>query len=362
MPQSLNSETLAQIIDGSSISSFVLNNEHIVIHWNKAIEVLTGVSRDKVVGTDEQWKAFYPSKRPCLSDLVVDNASIEEIRLHYGKKVKKSSLTDDAYEVEDYFPSLNGTGKWLYFTASPIRRNDGTVIGSIETIKDITKHKAAEENLHHYLKEITKAQEEERKRIARELHDDTTQVLGSISRQLDNFIRKNPNLAPNDMLFLKNIQEQINHGVHDLQRFCQGLRLSILDDLGLIPALRSLVKSLQESQKIHAELQVVGEVKRFPPEIESTLFHIVQEAINNIKKHAQASEAKVIIRFLKKGIDISISDNGQGFELKARIDEFPREGKLGLTGIEERVQLLGGTLEVSTAPGKGTTLDIHLDC
>jgi signal transduction histidine kinase len=152
-------------------------------------------------------------------------------------------------ESENFFPHLNGSGKWLHVTASPIRKNGGLLIGAIETVEDITERKQAEENLHHYLNEITKAQEEERKRIARELHDDTAQVLGSLSRQLDNFVRKNQSLAPSDMLFLKSIQDQINQGAHDLHRFCQGLRLSILDDLGLIPALRSLLKSLQEGEE-----------------------------------------------------------------------------------------------------------------
>ena len=210
------------------------------------------------------------------------------------------------------------------------------------------------------MQEITRAQEEERKRIARELHDDTAQVLGSLSRQLDNFIRKKHGLAPNEVFFLKDLQAQLNRGVEGVHRFSQALRLSVLDDLGLIPALRSLAKSLQESDGIGTDLKVLGGERRFSPEVELLLFRIVQEALNNIRRHAQASEAQVVMEFAEDRIKVTISDNGRGFELSGRVDDLPRSGNLGLAGIQERARLLGGTLEVQSTPGKGTTLIVEV--
>jgi len=354
----LGPETLAKIIDGTSIASFVINVQHKVTHWNTAIEALSGIKREEVIGTDEEWRPFYTKKRPGMADLIVDGASPDKIEAYYQDKFKKSRLIDGAYEGEDFFPALGGSGKWLHFTASPIRDDNGEIIGAIETLEDVTERKRAEENLHYYLQEITRAQEDERKRIARELHDDTAQVLGSLSRQLDNFVRKKHGFTPNEVFFLKDLQAQLNQGVRGVHRFVQDLRPSLLDDLGLIPALRSLMKGLQESDGLSTDLKVVGRERRFSPEVELLLFRVVQEAVNNIRRHAQASEAQLEIDFAEDRIKLTISDNGRGFELLERVDDFVRSGKLGLAGMQERVGLLGGTLEVEPTPDKGTTLTV----
>jgi two-component system sensor histidine kinase DegS len=351
---------LAKIIDGSSIPSFVINKQHRVIYWNIAIEALTDIKRDKIIGTDEQWRAFYSEKRPTMADLIVDGAQEKEIETYYRGKCRKSQLIEGAYEAEDLFQELGRTGRWLHFTASPIRNKEGAIIGAIETLEDDTERKRAEENLRYHLQQITRAQEEERKRIARELHDDTAQVLGSLSRQLDNFIRKKHGFASNEVLFLKDLQTQLNRGLQSMQRFVQDLRPSLLDDLGLIPAVRSLVKGLQESDGIDAELKIVGGEKRFPLEVELLLFRIVQEALNNIRRHAHASEAQVVMEFKADEVRVTVTDNGRGFELRGDVDDLPRIGKLGLAGMQERARLLGGTIEVNSVPGKGTTLVVDV--
>jgi two-component system sensor histidine kinase DegS len=361
MPQSLNSEMLAKIIDGSSIPSFVINREHIIIHWNTAIEALTDINREDAIGSDYQWKSFYNEKRPIMADLIVDGATEQEIEKYYGAKYRKSTLIEGAYEAEDFFPELGKDGKWLRFTASPIRTNDGQIIGAIETLENVSERKLAEQNLIYYLKEITTAQEEERKRIARELHDDTAQVFGALSRHLDNFIRKNRSLSPDVISFLTGVQTQLNQGAQDLHRFCQELRLSVLDDFGLIPALRSLLKRLDENEGVKTNFKVVGEVTRYSPEAESMLFRIVQEAINNVRKHAQATKVRVLIEFVENGIKIAISDNGRGFEFGDKLGGLLKNGRLGFVGIQERVRLLGGDFEVRSKPGKGTTLRVQVN-
>jgi len=361
MAQSLlGSEMLAKVIDGSSIPSFVINKQHKVTYWNTAIESLTGIKRQDIIGTDEQWRAFYAEKRPAMADLIADGASADQIEVYYRGKCKKSRLIDGAYEAEGFFSELGRNGKWLHFTASPIRDDNGEIIGAIETLEDITERKGAEDNLPYYLQEITRAQEKERKRIARELHDDTAQVLGSLSRQLDNFIRKKHGLAPNEVLFLKSLQAQLNRGVQSVHGFIQALRPSLLDDLGLIPALRSLAKGLQESDGISISLKVLGKERRFSPEVELLLFRIIQEAFNNIRRHAHASEAQVVVEFTEDRTKVTINDNGRGFELTGKVDYLPRSGKLGLAGMHERARLLRGTLEVKSTPGKGTTLIVEV--
>jgi len=356
----LSSEMLAKIIDGSPIASFVINKQHKVTHWNIAIEALSGIKREEIIGTEEQWRAFYAEKRPVMAELIVDKAPANTIEAYYRGKCKKTGLIDGAYEAEDFFPDLGTTGRWLHFTASPIRDDNGEIIGAIETLEDITERKVAEDNLRYYLREITRAQEAERKRIARELHDDTAQLLGSLSRQLDNFIRKKHGFAPNEVLILKDLQAQLNRGVQGVDRFVQDLRPSLLDDLGLIPALRSLARGLQESDGIGVDLKVLGGERRFSPDVELLLFRIVQEALNNTRRHAQASEAQVVVEFAEDRTKVTITDNGRGFELPGRLDDFTRSGKLGLAGMQERAQLLCGTLEVKSTPGKGTTVMVEV--
>jgi len=104
---------------------------------------------------------------------------------------------------------------------------------------------------------------------------------------------------------------------------------------------------------------VLGGERRFSPEVESLLFRIVQEALNNIRRHAQASEAQVVMEFAEDRTKVTISDNGRGFELSGRVDDLPRSGKLGLAGIQERARLLGGSLDVKSEPSKGATIVVE---
>ncbi len=291
-----------------------------------------------------------------MADLIVEGASAREIEVYYRDKVKKSPLIKGAYEAEDFFPNLGSKGKWLHFTASPIKDDNGELIGAIETLVDITDRKNLEDNLRFFLQQITRAQEEERKYIARELHDDMAQILGSLSRRLDNLLRKEHDFGTNEVSALQDIQTLLNKGLQSLNGFIQNLRPSLLDDLGLIPALRSLTNNIEKTDGTLAEFTVIGEERRLSSEIELSLFRIVQEALNNVSKHAQATAVRVSAEFKASGIKLTVSDDGRGFELQGSMDDLPRIGQLGLMGMQERVWLLGGTIEVSSEPGKGTTL------
>jgi two-component system sensor histidine kinase DegS len=352
----LSSKTLSKIIDGSAIAIFVINKEHNITHWNNAIEAMSGRKREDVIGKDDHWKTFYSIKRPSMADLIADGASAQEIEVYYRGKCKKSPLIEGAYEAEDFFPALGDKGKWLHFTASPIKDDNGKIIGAIETLEDTTERKNLEDNLRFFLQQITKAQEEERRYIARELHDDMAQILGSLSRRLDNLLRKEHGFGATEVSTLKDIHALLNKGLQSMNSFIQDLRPSLLDDLGLIPALRSLTNNLEKTEGTLAEFTILGEERRLTDEVELSLFRIVQEALNNVSKHAQATEVHVSAEFTESRIKLTVRDNGRGFELKGSMDDLPRIGQLGLMGMQERVWLLGGSIEVNSKPGKGTTL------
>lgn len=152
-------ENLAKIIDGSTIPAFVINSEHKITHWNIAVESLTGVRREDVVGTKKQWIAFYPEKRPVMADLIVDESPEEEIKERYQDKYKKSSLIDNAYEALDFFPTLGKEGKWLLFTAAPLRDSEGKV-GVLETLQDVTEGKQMENELKRIVVELERSNAE----------------------------------------------------------------------------------------------------------------------------------------------------------------------------------------------------------
>jgi PAS domain S-box-containing protein len=140
------SELLRSVIDGYPIPAFVIGRDHKVIYWNRALEELSGIKAENVIGTRQHWRAFYESKRPCMADLLVAEAK-EGIEKWYEGKCRKSNLIDDAYEATDFFPYLGEKGRWLRFTASALRDSTGEPIGAIETLEDITERKVAEEAL-----------------------------------------------------------------------------------------------------------------------------------------------------------------------------------------------------------------------
>lgn len=137
---------MTQIIQGSTIPTFVINRNHIVTHWNKAMEMLSGYSAEEIIGTNLQWKPFWDKERPSMADVILDQISEDEIQKLYGTKWSKSPLIPEAYEAEVFFPKLGDSGKWCYFTAAPIKAPDGKIIGAIETLWDKTEDKKAEED------------------------------------------------------------------------------------------------------------------------------------------------------------------------------------------------------------------------
>ncbi|PKL36013.1 MAG: hypothetical protein CVV44_17475 [Spirochaetae bacterium HGW-Spirochaetae-1] len=130
------------IVDGSPIPQFVIDRNHCIIHWNRALEAYSGFKSEDFIGTNQQWRAFYGQERPCMADLLVDGL-IDRVTQWYAGKYRHSRLIKDAFEAIDFFPEMKG-GTWLYFTAAPFRNADGVIIGAVETLVDITGQKRAE--------------------------------------------------------------------------------------------------------------------------------------------------------------------------------------------------------------------------
>ena len=147
--------TLEQIIQGTTIPTFVINKDHIVTHWNKALERLSGKSADEIVGTNRQWAPFWDNERPTMADVILDQISDEEIRQLYGTKWRRSALIEGAYEAEFFFPNIGENGKWCWFTAAPIKSPDGNIIGAVETLWDKTEDRKAEQEKERHMRLLT---------------------------------------------------------------------------------------------------------------------------------------------------------------------------------------------------------------
>ena len=148
-------QTISQIIQGSTIPTFVIDRNHVLTHWNKALEKLTGFLAKDVVGTTRQWAPFWDRERPSMADVILDQIGADEIQKLYGAKWQKSALIENAYEAEIFFPKLEKEGKWCFFTAAPIKAKNGEIIGAIETLWDTTERKKAEQEREQRTRELS---------------------------------------------------------------------------------------------------------------------------------------------------------------------------------------------------------------
>jgi signal transduction histidine kinase len=212
------------------------------------------------------------------------------------------------------------------------------------------------------LEKVISSQEDERKRIARELHDDTLQELSAALMKIDMC-----KLNPHDITLTKvdNIRGIIGQALDGVVGIIQNLRPTLLDDLGLVPAIKSLLDLHLGEKGINYFLNTSGVADlRFRPETEITLFRIIQEAVANTARHANAENFFILLKIDNSTVYVDMEDDGEGFDLNSLYTGGNRDPKdmrgFGLLGIRERVTLIGGKIEVCSMPGMGTRIDIRI--
>jgi signal transduction histidine kinase len=227
-----------------------------------------------------------------------------------------------------------------------------------ELIHMAQKVKAGQQGLRGYLGAITAGQEEERRRLARELHDDTIQSLIALNQRgqlaqmaLDN----HPALEQ-----LAEMQEMTAQVIDDLRRLTRDLRPIYLEDLGLVPALDMLARDTSSILNIPVTFKISGPDRRLRPEVELALYRIVQEALNNVTRHAQASHAEVIFELTLETITLNVIDDGCGFNVPESPSEMAPVGHFGLLGMQERAELIGARLTIKSTLEQGTNVTVNL--
>jgi len=216
--------------------------------------------------------------------------------------------------------------------------------------------RAYQTGMRDYLSAITQAQEAERARLARELHDDTVQAFIAL-KQRAQMARKTLAAHPDRTVGrLDELEHLIDQELISLRRLIGDLRPIYLEDLGFVPALEMLVKQTEERYALDVRLNVQGETVRLAPDLELAAFRIVQQALANVAAHAQAPHVVVGVEFATDGLTLTVRDDGRGFTPPDQPADLVTEGHFGLMGMRERAMLYGGYLTIDSSPGKGTTI------
>jgi signal transduction histidine kinase len=210
------------------------------------------------------------------------------------------------------------------------------------------------------LQQITNAQESERKRIARELHDGTGQALTGLALGLHGLAAYPDKNTDTVAARLALLESMATGSLGELRHLINDLRPPQLDDMGLAAGLRWLVERFQDHDNPQLKLDIHGELRPLPSEVETTLFRIAQEGITNAIKHSQADHIWVTLDYSDEGTSLSVSDDGKGFDLTAALHPTTIRTAWGLAGIQERSNLINATLKINSVPGSGTTLTVCL--
>jgi PAS domain S-box-containing protein len=338
----VSEERYRELFENANDAIWVHDLEGNIIAANRASEKLTGYTVEELL----------QASKLNVSAFLSDDGLImaKDIR----RRLLKNEPVIQPYEQRIF--RKDGTEAILMITTNLLTEG-GRPVAFQHIARDVTEEKRMRENLQFYLRQINRAQEEERKRIARELHDDTIQYMVVLARQLDELASSSKGLSDEERLHLENLRQQINSIMEGVRRLSHDLRPATLDRLGLLPALEWLASQVPSG--VSVEVKAYGTERRLPAEVELVLFRIAQEALSNVRRHSQATKAEVKVEFEDKKARITVKDNGKGFALPETMGDLVKAGRLGLAGMQERIQLLNGSLKIESEPGRGTTVTVE---
>jgi len=338
----LSEENCRELFQNASDAIWVHDLKGNITAANRASEKLTGYTVDELLG--KNITGFLSENGYTLASMVKRKLlEGEPIEQRYEQRLFRRDRTEAIVEL----------------TTSLVMQDDRP-IAFHNIARDVTQERKMRDSMHFYLQKVLVAQEEERKRIARELHDDAGQSLLLLAHQLDAIASDSKSkLSKPVWEKLTKVHNLAVETLNGLRRYAQELRPAILDDMGLVAALEWMGDSLTAEKGIDVDVQLDMPGHDLPHETQLLLFRIAQEALGNIRRHAQASKVMVRLESGAGKVRMIITDNGKGFEVPVRISDLSSIGKLGLIGMQERVRLLGGVLEIKSEPGKGTSVIVE---
>jgi two-component system NarL family sensor kinase len=236
----------------------------------------------------------------------------------------------------------------------------GNPVRDLGSIMDITERKQAEDLTRGISKRIIEAQESERRRVSRELHDSVNQILASVKFRIESLEEQLPEKYKNIQREARKTRLLLNKVMSEIRRISRNLRPSELDDLGLGSAVRSLADEFSERTKIATVVKDGWPKKALSPEVKLTLYRIIQESLTNVEKHAKAKRVRIGCAETEREIICTIEDNGLGIRTDDHGKTKIKGGGLGLLDMRERLSFIGGTLKISSTPRRGTVVTIHI--
>lgn len=327
----------------NEVGAIIKQADKLAVEEKKARLRLMQVSKDFHKYTEKNIKEAYDTAYLLQLDLV--KAREQEKLLIYRRnhlEVSLRRLQDTANRAEKLVSQM---GVVLNFLSGGLR-DLNTKITELQKAQDMALS-------------IIKAQEEERKRVAREIHDGPAQSMANIVMRAEfclKLLDMSPEKVRDELISLQNI---VRISLMDVRKIIFDLRPMVLDDLGLAPAIKRYLSNYKEQYGLQVEFLFFGQQTRLDSSVEVALFRIVQEIVSNIHKHACANNSVVKIELLNDRVNIQVRDDGKGFDLDKVMSNKEREG-YGLIGMQERVQLLNGDINIVTAPGKGTSISISV--
>jgi PAS domain S-box-containing protein len=303
---------------------------------------------------NERWVEFtgLPRVGPAGSgwELAVHPDDVER----YTAAWHSSLIHGEAFENEARFRSKTGQYRWFLVRAVPVRDRSGRIRKWYRLMADIEDRKVAERQLEQLSGRLIHAQEEERRRIGRELHDDISQMLGLLAIKIDE-LRADPTTPAPIGRALAALRVDAGEVAADVHRLSHELHSSTLDYLGLVPALKTLVGEFSKRHGISVGFEGEPPASPLPSDMALCLFRIVQECLNNIAKHSRARSAGVRMAARPDGIELTVEDDGVGFDPSAH-----EHRGLGFVSMRERLRLVHGSVRVDSATGRGTRIQVHI--
>ena len=324
--------------------------------WDAHADVFDGSARSLLLLSAAPGRLGEPALR--WSDATAALRPADSAALRHAVE---SCLRDGVdLDAELYIPGDDAPCRWVRMTGRPGAAAPGQPAILLGVIADITEPKQVEAQRLELLRDMALAQEEERRRIARELHDQVGQTVTGLSiglKTLETTLAGTAcDPAVRDRLtWLRSLAADIGQDIH---RAAADLRPAALDDFGLPSAMTALAGTLAERHKVTVGIQTIGIVERLPPAVETVVYRVVQEALTNTVKHARAGSASVLLERRADAIRLVVEDDGIGFDP----NQVPLDGRprLGLSGMRERLRLVAGSLDVEAAAGGGTTLFVQI--
>jgi len=325
----------------------LVDEEHHILQANNAVRAHLGAEPKDIIGK-------YCPKMIHGLDVPFDGCPLEEATGN-GQVVERDVLDPK-------------TGHWLRSGIYPTKKltSDGKRI-FFHMVLDITDRKRAEEQLrasHEKLRSLSahleSVREEERKKIARDLHDETSQLLASLSAHLEAAIGTLPQRAIKSKAILKDAQALSVSVIDQLQKLIYELRPLLLDDLGLVSAVGWFVDNSLKASGIKTNFKTTGRKKRLSHQIETTIFRVIQEAISNILRHSHAKNVYLALHFKKGSIEAYVIDDGEGFDVDKAMSSKGGLRGFGLLGMKERTELINGTFNIQSQAGGGTKINIGI--